>query len=956
VASSVQGGRGGVWSSQGRESCETHGGGARPGWIGASVEGGEATSVSGPAAGLDQGVVGAPSAGIARSVAGGVVGTSAASEPSAGEGTATTTGATTTNVAVASAPAETSPVARPEILELLGAYQEALAVTDEMPLFVPVRTTQRHRRLLRRLPRPRWLLRTILLHHVVSVLDALERRYHLRAALHTTDVYDDADRKVVDHFRRSLPTLHGGRLVALLLISVLVVGQLTLASVSMVMDEDEVEASLEADGNERAAPPAGAPEEAESSRADDSESDSGLHERVGDTLEKLSGLITFALSAAMLDLGSSGRLLESLLDAGPVAFATLVGFLGLIMYVVLRPFVPAFRLKRLVFNLHPAVRDYLQSTDAPWHVTRSLGTYHMEAATFQALGQRSPPMERPFDLGVLAMPAAVLTAVSAVVGLEGGRRAAAQFVGVQAYAWGIGTALGLTVLLAAPFVARLLWLFDAWRRRRFFSPSVGVSGEIALPGTQTIILLRRPSHLAIAGAAPYVMFAGLLIPEVIYSLRWGPPLREFVLEGLVGALFIGPVVALLALPWWYRINRELRDLGRARGVDLGRWPGLVFALMFTLLGGAYLTIVTAVRIRRAQEVVGTQKLRVPVWILPPGLFVPPLLLWYLQSQLNTVWRAVGRPVAEEAPVSAVYSSPLAPPPPRRRQPRRRVLFGLAALGFGGLAAVTIEQGPDRFGDDDELDQLWIECDAGEWESCELLRHESPPHSAYRSFAESNIPIRYGDAPDLDTLWDACDDGDGDACVELDNKVWWDSGYADLAQRNLPVRYGDATSLDMLLDACVADDGDACIELYRTVWWVSDYLDVAEANIPMRYGDAPDLDALWDACNAGDGDACVELDWTVWWVSDYRDLAEANLPKRYGDAPSLDALWDACEDGAGEACAMLSFIAPWDSEYGEFGRSHQPFPDDEALEPLYEACLPAPSACVEAVLSRAEGTR
>jgi hypothetical protein len=821
---------GGVWSSHGGEFSETHVEGSPARSRGASVEGGDATSVSGSAARLDQDVVGAPSSGTGRSMLGDEDGIPSVDEPSAGTGTATTTAASRTNVAVASAAAETSSAARPEILELLKAYQEAMAVADEMPLFVPVRTAQRRRRLLRRVPRPRWLLRTMLVHHMVGILDGLERRGHLRAALETTDDFDAADREVLEHFRKSLPTLHGGRLVALLLASVLVVGQLTLATASIVVERWEQAASSN-----------GGVEDGRSG-ADDSENRSDPGEPGGgppkqapnETLEKLSGLIAATLAAALLDLESWGTLLKALLDAGPVTVGTLVVLLGLILYFVLRPFVPSFRLKRLLFNLHPVVRDYLPRTDAPWHVTRAWGTYRLEAAAFRALGQRSPPIETPFDLGVLAIPAAVLVAVAAAVGLEGGERAAKQFVGVHAYVWGIGTALGLTVLLAAPFIARLLWLLDAWRRRRFSTPTVELSGEIALPGTQSIILLRKPSHLAAASAAPYAMLAGLQVWQLMDFLRWGLPLSDLVLEGLVSALLIAPVVALLSLAWWYRINRELRDLGRARGVDLGRWPGLVFALAFTLLGGVYLVIVTAVRIRRAQEVAGTPKLQIPVWILPAGLFVLPLLLWYLQGQLNMVWRAVGRPVAEQAPMSAVDLSPLAPSPPKRRRPQRRVLVGLAALGFGALAAVTLEQGPDRFGDDGFLDQLWIECDSGERESCLYLRDQSPPHSEYRSFAEANLPRRYGDAPSLDALWDGCEDGDGDACIELSESVWWPSDYLDVAEANLPRRYGDAPSLDALWDGCEDGDGDACIELYESVWWPSDYLDVAEANLPRRF--------------------------------------------------------------------------------------------------------------------------
>src|ERR671933_3022856 len=38
------------------------------------------------------------------------------------------------------------------------------------------------------------------------------------------------------------------------------------------------------------------------------------------------------------------------------------------------------------------------------------------------------------------------------------------------------------------------------------------------------------------------------------------------------ALLPIPTLGIYHLVWWYRINRELRDLGRARGYDLGQSP------------------------------------------------------------------------------------------------------------------------------------------------------------------------------------------------------------------------------------------------------------------------------------------------------------------------------------------------------------------------------------------------
>ncbi len=89
--------------------------------------------------------------------------------------------------------------------------------------------------------------------------------------------------------------------------------------------------------------------------------------------------------------------------------------------------------------------------------------------------------------------------------------------------------------------------------------------------------------------------------------------------------------------------------------------------------------------------------------------------------------------------------------------------------------------PDSYGDDDELDTLWDDCDDDD--ACGQLWLESPVGSEYEEFggscggrSETNecgveLDINpdadtYGDDDELDALWDACDDGNEDACSEL----------------------------------------------------------------------------------------------------------------------------------------------------------------------------------------------
>ena len=99
--------------------------------------------------------------------------------------------------------------------------------------------------------------------------------------------------------------------------------------------------------------------------------------------------------------------------------------------------------------------------------------------------------------------------------------------------------------------------------------------------------------------------------------------------------------------WYYKVNRELRDLGRATNAEerLGRSPGT--SLLAVTLGG--LIIVppfvswwnTFKRIEAAQALVGTTE-RVSValgfvlYIL--GVIFFPIEVIYGQSELNRVWR------------------------------------------------------------------------------------------------------------------------------------------------------------------------------------------------------------------------------------------------------------------------------------------------------------------------------
>jgi Domain of unknown function (DUF4234) len=104
-------------------------------------------------------------------------------------------------------------------------------------------------------------------------------------------------------------------------------------------------------------------------------------------------------------------------------------------------------------------------------------------------------------------------------------------------------------------------------------------------------------------------------------------------------------IGIYYLFWYYFINREMRDLGDARGVDIGHSPGMsVFAITI----GSVIIVPPFVshwkvgtRMEQAQRAVGVVGgsgiLYFILWVVPLVSIVSP---FYMQAQLNNVWRAI----------------------------------------------------------------------------------------------------------------------------------------------------------------------------------------------------------------------------------------------------------------------------------------------------------------------------
>jgi hypothetical protein len=135
------------------------------------------------------------------------------------------------------------------------------------------------------------------------------------------------------------------------------------------------------------------------------------------------------------------------------------------------------------------------------------------------------------------------------------------------------------------------------------------------------------------------------------------------------AIFDLITLGIYGLYWYYQVNREMADLGRARGTtELGENP--TNSLLALIPGG--FVIVPAVismwnackRVMAAQRLAGQAQPQLNnVAAFALLLLVAPVGIWYIQSELNKVW-------ASETAPAELPGAPQAQPPgaPAEQQP------------------------------------------------------------------------------------------------------------------------------------------------------------------------------------------------------------------------------------------------------------------------------------------------
>jgi len=105
--------------------------------------------------------------------------------------------------------------------------------------------------------------------------------------------------------------------------------------------------------------------------------------------------------------------------------------------------------------------------------------------------------------------------------------------------------------------------------------------------------------------------------------------------------------------WWYFINRELADLGRAKSTtELGDSPAKSTLALFPgallIVPAIWTTVTTFQRAQAAQRLTGQTQIN--GWLgVVLYIVISPVLYAYMQSGLNSVWKAQA---SETAPATA----------------------------------------------------------------------------------------------------------------------------------------------------------------------------------------------------------------------------------------------------------------------------------------------------------------
>lgn len=257
------------------------------------------------------------------------------------------------------------PVVRADVLELLRRYRGALELAADPPPSRSLRPAWLQRAACRL--RPAWGLERMVIEHLRARVAQLDRRFALRLALGENDPDDDVDRAALASFAAALPPPRSRLWLILPLLAVIALSQALLAL--LLRSEEGVERTAEG---------------------------RLLPQEVAAQLTELADLNP----ARFTDI------VTTLLQSNPKVTALAIGVVTLAVYLVARPRLPAYRLKRQILGL-PAALDGRAGRTPLGERARRLGVHDEERAMFAALAM-PPPGEPQLDLRVKAVMAAIL--------------------------------------------------------------------------------------------------------------------------------------------------------------------------------------------------------------------------------------------------------------------------------------------------------------------------------------------------------------------------------------------------------------------------------------------------------------------------------------------------------------------------------------------------------------------
>ena len=291
------------------------------------------------------------------------------------------------------------PIVRADVDELLCRYRAALELAADPPPSRHTRFAALTRMLCR--ARPTWGLQRMAVEHIRGRIALLDRRYCLRLALGEQDPNDEQDRAALDLFGKSLPPARSKLWVVAPVLALITVSQLLLA---LLMRGRSSEGSL------------------------------------------LPAKIINQLSTITADVspGNFTDTLDTLMHTSPKVTALAFGLLTLSAYLVWRPLLPAFAVKRMIFAM-PGSIDGKVARSELGRCALELDVHGAEVELFAALGMR-PPSDKAMDLWVKGAIVAILVALAVLALLPPALEIMAT----------------LLLMLAA---LRMWWIVRRWRER-----------------------------------------------------------------------------------------------------------------------------------------------------------------------------------------------------------------------------------------------------------------------------------------------------------------------------------------------------------------------------------------------------------------------------------------------------------------------------------------------------------